>query len=206
MTVGMVSTNCYLAMDRESGLAFLVDPGDDAPGILQMIREEGVNVTHVILTHGHFDHVLAVPAVLQETGAKLVVHEKELPLLSDPALAGYRSFQIPNFRPLHADLAVKDGDTLQIGGMHLSFLHTPGHTPGGMCILADGVLFSGDTLFAGSCGRCDLPGGDYRVILQSLKKLAELAGDYPVYPGHEESSTLDAERAHNPYLREAMGR
>ncbi len=200
--VGAVQTNCYLAYDEQTLEAFLVDPGDDAPRLLRAIGELGLSLRYILLTHGHFDHVMAVPALLRETGAQLVA--SHVARLDDAEACGFRAFRIAEFTPLTADITVKDGDTLRAAGETLRFLETPGHTPGGVCIRAGDVLFSGDTLFAGSCGRCDLPGGDYAAILKSLARLAELPGELRVLPGHGEATTIAAERAHNPYLREAL--
>ena len=206
LTVGMVQTNCYIAYDEKTKKGFVVDPGADAVRIVDTLQKRGVKAGYIILTHAHFDHVLAVNELRDKTGAQVVVCRAEEPLLTDPELAGYRAFMIADFQPIHADILVDDGGTLDAAGTTLTFLHTPGHTPGGMCILAGDVMFSGDTLFAGTCGRCDLPGGDYSTMLKSLARLAQLPGDYRVYPGHEASTTLEAERAGNPYMREGQNR
>jgi len=205
-TVGPVSTECHLAIDRSASVAFLVDPGDDAARILAAIEKEKAELKYVVLTHGHFDHVMAADEVIRKTGAELVVCKDEVPALSDPELAGYNSFGIPGFVPLKADVVVADGDSLAVGGLELKFIRTPGHTTGSMCIIVGDVIFSGDTLFAGTCGRCDLPGGDYAEMLASLKLLAELPGDYKIYSGHGEPTILSIERQYNPYMREAARR
>lgn len=202
--VGALQTNCYLVFDEKSAKGFVVDPGDDAQKILNAIRKDGVCVEYVILTHAHFDHILAVGEVLESCGAKLVVCDREVPALSDPELACYRAFGLPEFTPLKYDIAVSDGDKITVGELQLEFLNTPGHTKGSMCIVVGDAILSGDTLFADSCGRCDFPGGDWREMLDSLKRLAELDGDFTVYPGHGDATTLDVERKFNPYVREAM--
>lgn len=199
--VGAVQTNCYLAYDEKTLEAFIVDPGDDAKRLLRAIGEMGLNLQYIILTHGHFDHVLAVPELLRHTEAQLIAAKNAR--LDDAEACGFRAFRIAQFTPLSADILISEGDTLRAAGETLHFYETPGHTPGGICIQAGNVLFTGDTLFAGSCGRCDLPGGDYRVILKSLQKLAELPGDFRVLPGHGEATTLNTEREENPYMREA---
>lgn len=200
--VGEIQTNCYLAYDEKTQEAFLVDPGDDADRLLRVIGERGITLRYIILTHGHFDHVLAVPELLRHTEAKLVASKNAR--LDDAEACGFRAFRIARFTPLVADCLVSEGDTIQVAGDTLHIYETPGHTPGGICIRAGEALFTGDTLFAGSCGRCDLPGGDYQTILKSLRKLSELPDDLRVFPGHGEATTLAEEKAHNPYLREAM--
>ena len=203
-TVGPVATQCYLIINQADNTAFITDPGDDAEMLLRAIDEEKARLKYVILTHGHFDHVMAVGEILKNTGAKLVVHEDEVPALSDGVLSGCASFGVAMQDTLKEDIAVKDGDTLDFGGTYLEFMHTPGHTVGSMCILLGDIILTGDTLFAGTCGRCDLPGGDYEMMLKSLKRLAELKGNFKIYPGHGEPSAIDIERKYNPYMREAL--
>ncbi len=205
-TVGVVSTQCYLACDSRAGIAFIVDPGDNAQELLQAVEAENARLEYVILTHAHFDHVMAAAQIIEKTGAKLVVCGAEVDALTDPVLSGYTSFGIPMQDKLRADIILNDGDSLDFGQTKLKIMHTPGHTKGSMCIVADNIIFTGDTLFAGTCGRCDLPGGDYKEMLDSLKRLGELDGDYTLYPGHGEPTMLDIERKFNPYMREAIRR
>ena len=155
--VGVVQTNCYLAYNETTLDAFVVDPGDDAERILQAIENKGLNLKYVILTHGHFDHLLAVKEICEKSGAVLVA--SKYAKLDDEDMCGFTSFGLGGFSPLKAGITVSDGDVLKLGESELSFIETPGHTPCSMCILMGNTLFSGDTLFAGSCGRCDLPGG-----------------------------------------------
>lgn len=200
--VGMVRTNCYLVYDEESHNAFLIDPGDSAEQILNRISELSLYLRYIVLTHGHFDHVLAVPQILQKTNAKLIASKHED--IGDAEACGFNTFRQSRFTPLVADYVVGDKDILQVGNMKLQFMETPGHTTGSMCILVDDTIFTGDTLFAGSCGRCDLPGGSFELMLKSLKKLSELPGEYQILPGHEGRSTLLHEKRSNPYMREAV--
>ncbi|MCL2003988.1 MAG: MBL fold metallo-hydrolase [Oscillospiraceae bacterium] len=181
--VGMVSTNCYIVCDAETRAAAVIDPGDRAEVILSLIREKALTVDYIFLTHGHFDHVLALDEVRRATGAKSVVHGLE---------------------GVEADILIRGGETFPLGGHTVEALHTPGHTPGSVCYRVKDILFTGDTLFEDDCGRCDLPGGDYGVMLESLRRLAALDGDYTVYPGHDVSTTLSRERAHNVNMREAL--
>ncbi len=205
-TVGRVAAQCYIVSDEASGEVFMIDPGDNAEYLLKKLDEQGVELKYVILTHGHFDHVMAANEILKKTRAKLVVCDNEVPALTDPELGGFNNFGITKFVPLSADIVVSDGETLDFAGHELEFMNTPGHTKGSMCIKMGDVIFTGDTLFAGTCGRCDLAGGDYREMLDSLKRLAELCGEYTVYPGHGEATKMSIERQYNPYMREAVRR
>ncbi|MBE6935999.1 MAG: MBL fold metallo-hydrolase [Ruminococcaceae bacterium] len=204
--VGMVQTNCYLAFDEESREGFLVDPGDNAPAILRAIREHGVKLRYILLTHSHFDHIMALAAVAAETGAEIAVHELEAGEIESPSAQVLRSLGLRGTRIQATPVAIrlKDGDTLTCAGETLTILHTPGHTVGSICIDTGKVLFSGDTLFEDDCGRCDLPGGDYQVMLRSLRRLADLPGDRIVYPGHDVSTTLARERVANADMRRGM--
>jgi glyoxylase-like metal-dependent hydrolase (beta-lactamase superfamily II) len=182
---GMLATNCYVVYDPETLEAAVIDPGGDPGAILAFVREKGLTVKTVFLTHGHFDHTLALETVRGGTGAEAVAHEAE------------------PFDKAQPDIRVKHGDTFSVGGNVIEILHTPGHTPGSICLRTGNILFTGDTLFEDDCGRCDLPGGDYGAMLQSLRFLAALEGDYTVYPGHDVSTTLSREREHNRNMREA---
>jgi glyoxylase-like metal-dependent hydrolase (beta-lactamase superfamily II) len=185
VVVGMVSTNCYIVSDPETLEAVIIDPGDRADRILHFVRKNNLTVRYIFLTHGHFDHVLALEDVRRETGAKAVVHEAE---------------------PADADVLARHGDTFPLGGYTFELLHTPGHTPGSGCYRVSNLLFTGDTLFEDDCGRCDLPGGNYEKMLESLRFLASLEGDYTVYPGHDVSTTLSRERTHNRNMLEALSK
>ena len=183
LIVGVVSTNCYIVFDTETLEAAVIDPGGKAGEIIGAVRGKNLTVRYIVLTHGHFDHVLALKETRGATGAKTVAHEAE---------------------GAEADILARHGDRYPLGAHTLEVLHTPGHTPGSICLRADNLLFTGDTLFEDDCGRCDLPGGDYGVMLRSLRFLASLEGDYTVYPGHDVATTLARERAHNINMREAL--
>ncbi len=206
LVVGFVQTNCYLAYDESTKEGFLVDPGDNAPRILDEINRLGVRVMDIILTHSHFDHILALADVAAATGAKVAIHESEAAGIEAPGTATVRALGLPSLqiKPAKADILLRDGDTIDCAGERLTVLHTPGHTVGSICIDTGKVLFSGDTLFEDDCGRCDLPGGDYGVMLASLRRLAELPGDRVVYPGHDVSTTLARERQVNGDMLRAM--
>ena len=188
MPVGSYQTNCYILQQEGREDCVLIDPGFDHKEILEMTEKQGKKISAILLTHGHFDHVGAVRKIAEKTGCPVYLHpaEKKLPVFMT---AG----------PLYST----DGyeDTVTAAGLTFQVIPTPGHTPGSVCLLCEGMLFSGDTLFAGSCGRTDFPGSDPKEMVESLKKLRELPGDYRVFPGHGEATTLSFERENNPYMR-----
>lgn len=189
MPLGDYQTNCYLVWDEEKNCA-VIDPGYEAETILKRAEQEGLNIQAILLTHGHFDHVGAVKEIAQKTNCKVYLHEKELAL--PPFLTAGELY----YTDLYSDV----GSILNVGALRFRILETPGHTMGSVCLQLGDVIYTGDTLFAGSCGRTDL-GGSMSLILQSLRALAELPGDYRLCPGHGESTTMDYERRYNPYLR-----
>ena len=197
LQVGPIGTNCYLLEDEKARAAAIIDPGDEAGRILQVIEDDGVDVKYILLTHGHYDHTTAVPQLHKALPqAEIYIHR------ADANGAGSQLFPLAGQIP---DLKFYDeGDTLALGDMTIQVLHTPGHSKGSVTLKVGDVLFCGDTLFAGSCGRTDLAGGSYAEIMASLKKLGQLPGDYHVCPGHDVTSTLERERRSNPFLREAM--
>lgn len=197
LQVGPIGTNCYILEDEKARAAAIIDPGDEAGRILQVIEDDGVDVKYILLTHGHYDHTTAVPQLHKALPqAEIYIHR------ADANGAGSQLFPLAGQIP---DLKFYDeGDTLALGDMIIQVLHTPGHSKGSVTLKVGDVLFCGDTLFAGSCGRTDLAGGSYAEIMASLKKLGQLPGDYHVCPGHDVTSTLERERRSNPFLREAM--
>ena len=204
LQVGMIGTNCYLVQDAQSGQGAVIDPGDEAERILQGIAQHGVEVTSILLTHGHFDHILAVHDVAEKTGAQVVIHQADAYRLKAEELLTYKPYLRDAYQERLADRQVQDGDTVAIGSLTARYLHTPGHTEGSCLIQIEDNLFTGDTLFRREIGRCDLPGGDYNTMLRSMKKIAQMPGDYQVYPGHEGFSTLAEEKQHNRYLQMVM--
>ena len=190
ITGGSLYTNCYMAWGENSDTCILVDPGFDAEQILEHVRSHGKQVEAVLLTHGHFDHVGGAKGIAAQTGCKVYIHKNDLELPNKLTLGTVPCTD-------HYD----EGDILHLAGLTLQVLHTPGHTPGGICLVCEDVIFSGDTLFAGTCGRTDLPGGSYAQISQSLTRLSELEGNYHVLPGHGESTNMDLERRCNPYMQ-----
>ena len=203
LTVGMVATNCYIFYDENTMEGAVIDPVDNAKAILKTIEDEKINLKYVLLTHGHFDHILAVHDVVNATGAKLVCNKDDLWLLNKNAMGQFKSFA-KNFKETPVDIEAEDGTEIKVGGLTAKYISTPGHTPGSSVILVGDVMFTGDTLFRRECGRCDLEGGDFPTILRSLKKLYNMQGDYKVLPGHDAFSTLEEEREYNRYMREAI--
>ena len=197
LQVGPIGTNCYILEDEKARAAAIIDPGDEAGRILQVIEADGVDVKYILLTHGHYDHTTAVPQLHKALPqAEIYIHR------ADANGAGSQLFPLAGQIP---DLKFYDeGDALTLGELTIQVLHTPGHSKGSVTLKVGDVLFCGDTLFAGSCGRTDLAGGSYAEIMASLKKLGQLPGDYHVCPGHDVTSTLERERRSNPFLREAM--
>ena len=180
--VGMVQTNCYVFYDENTMEGAVVDPGDNAPVILREIERAGAKIKYILLTHAHFDHILAVHEISEETGAKLVVHKDDEWLLSYDSMGEFRPFA-RNYKETPVDILAEEGTKIQVGSLTAEYLHTPGHTPGSCCIRVEDVLFTGDTMFRHECGRCDLKGGDFSLMLQSLKRLSELPGGLPCLAG-----------------------
>ena len=199
MQLGMLGTNCYLLKDSATGKGALIDPGGQAEVIEKVLTERGVELESVFLTHAHYDHTGAVADLLKaHPGLKVYLHD------ADAALGEDKAAMMPD-----AHLRTHgygEGDTVTVGETALTVLHTPGHTPGGVCLVCGDLLFSGDTLFRGSMGRTDFPGGDDGAIFASLRRLAALEGDFRVCPGHESTSTLEAERQGNYYMKAALKR
>ncbi len=198
LRLGAVQTNCYIVSNELE--ACVIDPADNAERILNSLGDK--KLKYVILTHGHFDHLLAAREVCDATGAKLLA--SRYARLDDEDACGFTSFGLSGFLPMKADVTLKDGDKISVAGEEFTVIETPGHTPCSICLLSGDVLFSGDTLFEGSCGRCDLLGGSYTTILKSLKRLSELPENTRVYAGHGAPTTIGGERDYNPYMREAM--
>ncbi len=190
MALGAYQTNCYIIHDEASKTCCVIDPGYDADLVLSKLDSLGLTLEAILLTHGHFDHVGAVKELAAETGCAVYLHPEDL-TMPPMMTAG----------PLYYTNTYAEGTRLTLAGLDITVLHTPGHTPGSVCLLVENTIFSGDTLFQGSCGRTDLPGGDWATITKSLHRLAALEGNFWVYPGHGGSTTLRDEKKYNPYMR-----
>lgn len=188
LVVGFLENNCYILADEGSRSAVIIDPGDNEEDILKTVNDKKFRVEKILLTHGHPDHVGAAEAVSQGTGAPVFIHDEDRKLFN-----------------VKAQKSLAENDSISFGKYTIKVLHTPGHTPGSVCFLADGKLFSGDTVFAGSIGRTDLPGGSYREIMKSLKeKILPLSYEVEIFPGHGPSSNIKEEKMENPFLADAM--
>lgn len=198
---GMLQANTYLVCDETSRLGFIVDLGGYSKELKNIIEKNDIQIQYIVLTHGHGDHIGGVQEHLKDfPDAKVVCSRAEEKMLLDPELNEAHNFgpEKVSFKP---DILVDDGDTLTVGNMTMKFIMTPGHTEGGMCILVDDVLFSGDTLFCRSIGRTDLAGGDFRTIMESIKKkLFLLPDETQVLPGHMGPTTIGFEKEHNPFV------
>lgn len=196
--VGPIGTNCYILAEEQAGLCAVIDPGDEPERVAKAIEATKCKPAMILLTHGHFDHYTGVKGLLERY--------PDLPVYIHPADATDAARSELLFPRLDGknQRYYKEGDTLHLGALSITVMETPGHSKGSVCLVTDTMIFCGDTLFRMSCGRTDFPGGDYREILQSLKRLAELPGDYACLPGHMESTTLDFERGHNPYMKQGM--
>ena len=190
MPLGLYQTNTYIVSREGSNKCIVIDPGYEADTILNRTALLGLQVEAILLTHAHFDHLGAVRGIVADTDCRVFVEEKELTL--PPTMTDGPIF--------YTDLYPAEG-MISVADLDIKVIRTPGHTPGSVCLLIADAMFSGDTLFAGSMGRCDFPGSSIFDMRKSLKKLYNLAGDYRVFPGHAEATTLEYERKTNPYLR-----
>lgn len=206
LPVGMLRTNCYIVADEYMKEAVVIDPGSKPEKILDALEELDVSVKYIVFTHGHYDHIVAAHYVQQPTGARLLMHKGDEPYLTTEAVSKHGRYTTAGYVEVHPDDFLADGDTFTVGDLEFQVLNTPGHSPGSICLLCGEYMFSGDTLFKGTCGRWDLIGGDQDTMMQSLKRLAELPGDYKVLPGHESATTLQYERDTNRLMQEALAK
>ena len=200
LITGPVEANCYIISCGAGGEAVVIDPGGDGERILAELDRLDLVAVTVVNTHGHFDHVGADGLLVERTGAALMIHEAGLPFLRSAAEnAGFYGLRIESSP--EPDRLLSDGDRIRAGEIEFTVLHTPGHSPGGICIMEKDTIFTGDTLFAGSVGRTDLPGGDMDTLMESIRKILLLDEKTIVYPGHGPSTTIGREKRSNPFLR-----
>ncbi len=200
---GEMDNNAYLVTDETTGECALVDPGFADERLLNIAKDHKDNLKYVLLTHRHFDHILAAKAVKELTGAKICIHPKDACGLSNAAFSLANTIGVTQ-DALSPDYTFTSDSKVKLGESTILVLETPGHTIGSVCFLCTDSILTGDTLFRLGAGRTDLPTGNYQRLLESLKKLAALPGDYRIYPGHGKASTLDVERTLNPFVIEAQ--
>jgi glyoxylase-like metal-dependent hydrolase (beta-lactamase superfamily II) len=204
IVVGPLASNCYIVADDVAPEGIIIDPGDEAGFILERVNELGIDIKYILLTHAHLDHIAATARVKEATGASLAVHAEEAAGLNDKTLGLLMGVTLPEVPG--PDWLLRGWESIEFGGLSFTVLHTPGHSLGGVCLLGEGVLFSGDTLFNSGIGRSDMPGGDPEILLQSIHtRLLILPDETVVYPGHGPQTTIGDERRSNPFLQSQPG-
>jgi len=201
LIVGPLDENTYIVGDEKTREAVVIDPGDESDRIIELIKTNGLKVVTIVCTHAHFDHLGALGDIKKETGAKVFIHGDDLEMFrtarQQATLWGYEIDDIPE-----PDGLLKEGDVVRIGGIEFKVLHTPGHSPGGISLYGEGVVFTGDTLFQGSVGRTDLPGGDIAVLKESFRRLLDLPEETRVLSGHGPETTIGKEKRENFFIEE----
>jgi hydroxyacylglutathione hydrolase len=207
IVVGVFAENCWVIGNRRTGEAICIDPGDQPEEILAMAKDMGVTIKAIANSHAHIDHILGVRGVQDATGAKFFLHTGDIAIAQTASRSSVMLTGREVEPPPDPDFNPTDGDTIEVDGLHLRVLHTPGHTPGSLCYYTDGLLFSGDTLFQSSIGRTDLPGGDYQTEMNSIvDKLLALPDDTVVLPGHMGETRIGHERQTNPFILDELSR
>ena len=197
LSLGSYQTNCYILWAEGSSGCAVIDPGFEPERILSQLNQLGLTLDAILLTHGHFDHVGAVETLVGSTGCKLWMHQSDYTQKKNPM----NDYLYPTHDRDFCEVSFcEEGEIIHAGGLIFTVLETPGHTWGSVCYLCEDAMFCGDTLFAGSCGRTDLPGGDRMVMAETLQRLSEIPSDYRIFPGHGGSSTLAREQQSNPYM------
>ena len=200
LVVGPLMANCFIFGCKETKEAVVIDPGGDADRILFSLADSGLTVKYIINTHGHFDHVAANGKIKDATGADILIHPLDAPMLGSlSANAAFFGISVENSPP--CDQTIEEGDTVSFGKITLKVLHTPGHTPGGISLYTDKIVFVGDTLFSGSIGRTDFPGGDFNTLISSIRtKLFKMDDDVRVFSGHGPETSIGSEKRFNPFV------
>jgi len=198
-TVGPMEANCYILYSPDKREGLIIDPGAEGARLIKFIQEKKISIRYIINTHGHPDHIGANRKVKEHTSAPILIHQRDAPMLTKSESILTLIFPLEYSSP-PADTFIKDGDLIECAGMRLKVLHTPGHTPGGISLLTDDSIFTGDTLFAGSVGRFDLPGGSQEVLLNSIRKILSLGENLTIYPGHGPSTSVGEELHSNPFI------
>jgi len=200
-TVGPLQENSYVVYRHGGSAAMIIDPGDEPDRIMDFVRQNGLDVKYIVCTHAHFDHVGALPELREQTGAKIVIHEDEREVYTAAqdmgAFMGYQIDRLPE-----PDLYVKEGDIIRMDDISFKVLHTPGHSPGSLCLYGEGILFSGDTVFAGSIGRTDFPGGSLEKMKESFRRIISLPEETRILSGHGPETTVGVEKRENFFMHE----
>ncbi|MBO8137373.1 MAG: MBL fold metallo-hydrolase [Desulfotomaculum sp.] len=201
LPVGQLDANCYILACEETREAAIIDPGGDAGDILDLVKRLDVKPKYIICTHGHVDHIAAVGQVKESTSAQVLIHKDDADMLTNPE-KNLSVFVGQNVSLEPADKLLSEGDVIKLGNLELEVISVPGHTRGGICIKVKDVVFTGDTLFAGSIGRSDFPGGNHSELVRGIKeKLLTLPGQTRVYPGHGPDTLIEQEERHNPFIQ-----
>lgn len=199
--VGMLQVNCYLIWDSDTKKAAIIDPGDDTDIIIGVIKSLDLDVEWILLTHGHFDHTFRVGEIAQSYNVKIGLQALDVPVLTQSLCLGESFIDISKYVPFTVSDLLNEGDVIKLGESEISILHTPGHTQGGICFVTEIGVFCGDTIFAGSVGRSDFPGGSHEQLIQSIRsKILSMDDSTVLYPGHGPATTVGAERRSNPFL------